>query len=822
MVSLVQKEIITELKECGEDFENIIAGTYSLKPQFFEEEILKIFQQKDAKRIMLMVDIRNQEETFHLARKAGVMYLIEPISLKHDFHPKFILMTSEETGKLFVGSGNLTENGLIRDGEIFTLVDYNLVKEYPDISSVFAEMKNFLVSLSQSKLIRSKKHEEHILKSFDTPWLADVEPSEADHRHIRLLHSVQRPILSQIEEILIDEDVTRIMLTSPFFDMKGKVLLYLADNFCDTIRLLIQPDRVHNLPIRTIKKLRREGGDISTHKIAFSNDINRFIHAKIILFETDKGSYCLTGSANATKAGLLSNCRTGNVELCLLRYEKRRKSFNYLLMNNELESRKINLSSLKSNPLSHPAEAPSPDIYLEEAKLRSNNLIIHFSPPVGNVYKHAVLTINRPVSVKPITIKQTLSHKGKFVINLSEDTKRFCEQSAYVTLTLRKGSSKTRVLSSNRRWISTQMLEQTPRRRDVNIVEKTNGRIGLISLMNQLNRASEIPTMLLYYLQFLDFDWLAESLDRHRRRILRRSMGEEGLEDEQFSFERYVLTAEEVLEKIVDRHEKKFEQMIRKIEINQKDLQTRVRRVFDLYLFLSKIVIWFILRHDVEQEELSQIVRRMKLLVGTRERFWYRYKGLGYFDRVKNSIGRNAFLDIYEKMDVLPHFIVLSRIMLNLMKDASKEFRLELTYQLGDALRNACIRKKRRKEIASLPKETLMRVVKEYEEYEHFFFSYKTLLNHALKISKYMEPRGHCDECNKITPFRIKSDTFLCPNCARKRLQKRSPDLIFMRCHTCGYAKWAPKERVGRLYFCEKDGMLMYPISGTFHIPRYV
>lgn len=821
MVSLVQKEIITELKECGEDFENIIAGTYSLKPQFFEEEILKIFQQKDAKRIMLMVDSRHYEETFQAARKAGVMYLIEPISLKHDFHPKFILMSSEETGKLLVGSGNLTENGLIRDGEIFTLVDYDLVKEYPDILSVFAEMKDFLISLSERDFIRSSKHEEQILKSLDVPWLVDAEPSEADHRRIRLLHSVKRAILSQVKEILNDEEVTRIILTSPFFDLKGKVLRYLVDDFCDTIHLLIQPDRVHNFPIKTIKKLRREGSCISTYKIAFRNDINRFIHAKIAVFETEKGSYCLTGSANATSAGLLSTSRTGNVELCLLRYEKKRKSFDYVLMNNELESKQVNLSLLKSNPLSPPITAPSPDIYIEEAKLESNKLIIYFSPPVGKVYKHATLTVSRPVSVKPITMKQTLSDKGRLMINLSEDTKRFCEQSAFVTLTLRKGLSK-KTLSSNKRWISTEVLEQTPRKRDVNIVEKTNGRIGLIRLMNQLNRASEIPTMLLYYLQFLDFDWLAESLDRHRRRIVRRSLGEEGSEDEMATFERYVLTAEEVLEKIVDRHEKKFEQMIEEIELNEEDLQIRVRRMFDLFLFINKIVIWFILRKDVGMEELSDMIHRMKLLVGTRERFWYKYEGLGYLDRVKEFVGKKTFLDLYEKLDVLPHFIVLSKIILNLSKGMSRRLRLELTNQLGDAIRNACIKKNKSKEIAGLSKESLMKVVEEYDEYEHFFFSYKTLLNHTLKIIKGSEPRGHCNECKRVTSFRINSNTYLCPNCARKRFGKRPTHLILMECRKCCYTKWMPADRVGRLEFCEKDGMLMYRIPGTFHIPRDV
>lgn len=814
MVSIVQKEIITELKESGEDFQNIIAGTYSLQPQFFEDVVLNIFQQKDAERIVLMVDSRHLEKTFEAARDAGVKYFVEPISLKHDFHPKFILMTSEETGKLIIGSANLTENAWVRDGETFTLIDYNLAKEYPDIPSVFVEMKGFLNSLSQRRLIRSEKHEEQILESLDVPWLIDVEPTESDSRSIRLLHSVHRPILSQIKRI-IHEEVTRITLTSPFFDLKGKVLRYLANNFCDTIQLFIQPDRVHNLPIETIKKLRRKGLDLTTFKIRFRNDVNRFIHAKIMLFETDRGSYCLSGSANATGAGLLSNSKTGNVELCLLRYEKRKKRFNYLLMNNELECKKISVASLRTNP-SPLTIAPSTDIYIEEARLESDNLTVTFSPPVGRAYRNAKLTINRPVHIKPIIIEQTLTEKGRLVTHLSEKVKRFCDQSAFVTLNLRKVSSK-RVLSSNKRWISTEFLEHTPKKRDIRIVERTNGRFGLIRLLNQLDRASEIPTMLLYYLQFLDFDWLIEPLERHRRRVIGRSFGEEGSEDEQDILERYIVTAEEVLQRIMNRHEKRLEQIIEKVE-HVEDLQTGVQRLFDLFLFINKILIWFILKKGIEIEELLDIPRRMQLLVGTEDRFWYTYEGSGYFDRIEELIGRKLFLNLYKNLNVLPHFMVLSKIVLDLTKGMSRELRIDLKDGLSDAIRNACRTVNIKKEIGSVTKEKLMKVVEEYKEYEHFSFSYKILLNRTLKIVEDLETQGRCYRCKKKTPFRINSDTNLCPNCARKRFGKNPSGLALMECRVCDYREWMPLDRVGRLEFCKKDGMIMYPISSKFHV----
>ena len=39
---------------------------------------------------------------------------------------------------------------------------------------------------------------------------------------------------------------------------------------------------------------------------------------------------------------------------------------------------------------------------------------------------------------------------------------------------------------------------------------------------------------------------------------------------------------------------------------------------------------------------VSEIVHRMQLLVGTSDRYHYKYSGLGYFDRVKEKIGKQT------------------------------------------------------------------------------------------------------------------------------------------------------------------------------------
>jgi len=814
MTSLVQKEIVAELKDSEKDFENVILGTYTLDTQFFEEAILRILQQKDARRIVVMTDSKSYKETFRTARNAGVTYLIEPIKAAREFHPKFILMTSKEAGRIFIGSANLTENGFLRDGELFTHIDSDFSKEYPEVLSLFVDMKDFLLSLSEKGLIRSKRHREQIVKALGVPWLVDKKPTDRNRRRIRLLNSVERPILSQINEILEKEKIRKIILCAPFFDLNGAVLDYLAKNLCSTIQLYVQSDRVRNLPVNAIRKLIARGRRISTFTIAFRNDVNRYMHAKIIQFETNKGSYCLTGSANATSAGLLSNSRTGNVELCLLRFEEKKGSFDNLLFNRDMAIEQIDPLSLKANPLDFPSEGPGSDIHIEEAKLESGKLILDFSPPLGRRYRNATVTISRPVPVKPIVIKQVLMEKNRIIIDLTEGMKKYCEESSFVTIKLRRDS---KFLISDKRWISTEVFEQIPKRRDINIIEKTNGRIGLIKLMNQLDRASELPAMLLYYLQHLDFDWLAESLDKTRRRIFKKYIGEELDEERAFS-DRELPSAEEILGKIIHRHTKKFEQMIQDVKPSE-NLEIRVQKMFDLFLFLCKITIWFKLRKLTGTRALIDTVKRMQMLVGTKTKYWYRYDGYGYFDRIIESIGRERFLRIHEKLYAPLHFMVLSKIIIDLTDSLSARERRRLRGQLERIVANSFMRDNK-KLVSWLSKDKLKKVIQEYDEYEYFSLSYKRLRKQALEIIKHPKRYGHCSECKKETPYRIASDTFLCLDCARRQFGKKRAQLALMQCHKCGYCKWLPVDRISGMQFCEKDGMRMLFIPAEFHIPR--
>jgi hypothetical protein len=165
----------------------------------------------------------------------------------------------------------------------------------------------------------------------------------------------------------------------------------------------------------------------------------------------------------------------------------------------------------------------------------------------------------------------------------------FCLKPTFVTLELKLDD---RTLVSSARWISTESLELSPRKRDVQRIKESNGRYGLITLLNQFSQSSGSVEFLVYSLQWIDFDDLAPHIDWARRRILQRNT-DNGGETELELIDLGTLEPNQIMLKILNRHQKKLQKAL--LNLNSKEeLDETLPRVFDLFLFLSKITIWFV------------------------------------------------------------------------------------------------------------------------------------------------------------------------------------------------------------------------------------
>jgi hypothetical protein len=145
---------------------------------------------------------------------------------------------------------------------------------------------------------------------------ASSEP-DGSNSAVRLLHSVERPIVEQIAEVCAQHGgVERITVLSPFHDPDGSAVLTLARaTECSEICIAMPPDpnQLSTFPFPTVHHW---GLRLSAVRPRVDDAGRRPLHAKWIEIKTPAGVLTITGSVNATTAAL---CSTRNIELGVVR-----------------------------------------------------------------------------------------------------------------------------------------------------------------------------------------------------------------------------------------------------------------------------------------------------------------------------------------------------------------------------------------------------------------------------------------------------------------------------------------------------------------------
>jgi len=195
----------------------------------------------------------------------------------------------------------------------------------------------------------------------------------------------------------------------------------------------------------------------------------------------------------------------------------------------------------------------------------------------------------------------TQSDKQELNVNLNEEQFAFCSRSTYVYIEYHHDDT---IIQSNKRWISTQTLELTPRRMDIERIQKSDGRFGLITFLNKLEQFTDDSEWFYYLLQRVNFEKLG-SLEPMRRRLIQRKYDYE----EDIEYEIPPKTD------IVSSFENKFRKnnktikdtlgSINEIQIDEFD------KLFNQFLAWSKVVIWFVLRNKAFIDNLRFIRANM-------------------------------------------------------------------------------------------------------------------------------------------------------------------------------------------------------------------
>lgn len=349
-----------------QDFHSSIFLTYGADLTFFEDAILPILWDKGCRHNLIFMDGERYIDTVNDLRgsisKIGHRYLVVPIRLGRfqSFHPKLVLFLGIERARLLVGSGNLTFTGYGHNHEVFTCVDWT--PDQPEwqylCTQAWQVIRTIMQKWGHSQEARNMLHTSEQL----SPWITHSPQVSTE---IQLLHSLDIPLLEQIEQALDGANVQKITVVVPFLDEQAAALNALYEHFRPTTLQLVLQDHHAVGNITTLGGLLKSGNWLKIHHFCQVDENQRYLHAKIYIFETDNVTYAVTGSANCSQVALLSSSTQGNIEIVLLRKANNHEHFADLLKHRVNSQSITNLDNLSLKP----PDMPPPGLKGEKVQL---------------------------------------------------------------------------------------------------------------------------------------------------------------------------------------------------------------------------------------------------------------------------------------------------------------------------------------------------------------------------------------------------------------------------------------------------------------------
>lgn len=306
--------------------DNCIILTYNADLLFFEYMLFEPLYGAGCRNTLVICDPAQYQHALadaSLLRFAGQRYWIRPGLTSHTgaFHPKLILLTSADRGRLFLTSGNLTKPGYAHNWEVASVFEYSV--KQPNLTAwqacqwAIGSVRR-IVQQSRDSTIANERIDQLI---GTTPWLRN-EPAAGETDHVWLLHNLDLPLLDQIYDkyrLLDGSPILEALVVSPFFDAAARVFAEVQRRFWPESWQIYTQGVEHGLSRRALTSAL--GPDVPSIRLNELNVDGRRLHAKALLLRSSQGTWLVTGSANFSAPALLHPAATGNTEMVSLRYE---------------------------------------------------------------------------------------------------------------------------------------------------------------------------------------------------------------------------------------------------------------------------------------------------------------------------------------------------------------------------------------------------------------------------------------------------------------------------------------------------------------------
>ena len=301
-------------------FHTSISTTFCIDFDAYESVALSRLRGAGCTNNIVLMDSRMMVHTLDTASVlpafAGSQYTLNGAVAAGVFHPKILLQLGKKSGRLTLGSANLTAPGLGGNLEIVGSIGISSGDEAGRrlIASAWRYISGFIDVRQEALAYQIEWMQQR------TGWLFDTEPDErpqplVDGGAAMFLAGAGDTGIAARFAALAGSKVKRLIVISPYWDEDLAALRHLASSLkADKILLLVD----EQLPLFPTQAIRKDDG-FRIHSLAdFAK--GRFVHAKVLIAQAGDADHVLFGSANCTVAALgKRGFRGTNAEACLYR-----------------------------------------------------------------------------------------------------------------------------------------------------------------------------------------------------------------------------------------------------------------------------------------------------------------------------------------------------------------------------------------------------------------------------------------------------------------------------------------------------------------------
>ncbi len=311
-------------------FEASIATTYSIHFPFFETVAHRRLLASGCLQQIVLAD--SAQCAAALASPdlrpelAGHAYVLVPVSAPGAFHPKLHLLLGKKSGKVLLGSHNLTFSGFGGNAELTNLLTID-PKDRASVAVARAALDAVRAwARGQPAFV------EECLKTAEeaAPWLRGPTPTGAPEMLLWSAPGATPSLWDQLRPHLRGQ-CSRVTVLGPFFDPELAFLRRLLEELRPA-ELVVGIDPTYSeLPVSKAKGLKgvrfvdaRGLLALLATRRSGADEVNvPPLHAKMLWIEGDERELLITGSANPSRAAWLDANR--NAEAVLVRVEPKRQ-----------------------------------------------------------------------------------------------------------------------------------------------------------------------------------------------------------------------------------------------------------------------------------------------------------------------------------------------------------------------------------------------------------------------------------------------------------------------------------------------------------------